>query len=514
MKQALVISCCVVLLLSGCIDSTTEPENTPPSAEIISPTDNSSFTESETITFRGRGEDLEDGKLTGSSLVWKSSIDGQIGVGEEFSRDNLSLGSHTITLTATDSEGLSGEDVVMIDILIDVSVSITAPEDGDIFVVGYPVPCLVEISPEDEVETIQWKLNGNSVNCSNGEIVINETGDHNLSVEVLFKDGRVVTDAVNIKVLPVFNGKIYPVDGGNVSGTVYVRANGITESVEIGMDGTFSLPTTLIGKNSVEIYLQPDNNYYPSYVSEPGSKVIEMSEGDGVKFAGIPYIWNITTGLHAGESIEISIEDAFDRAGRENISWEAFYWLFWGQLASALEKDLPLRVFFDRANSNREITPEDSITFWVTMDSLHLYLGMGEFFVPAAASDVDNINRFVALRVDSTQGPTGGPRFAEGDNNITGGQVNIGRVEAFDTANNPRIVWHEFIHVMGLGHTCLWPTVMYRSGCPPGSPLSTLHPSRWDVAYIQLLYATRQIQYDESIPYGIEESYEALGIEW
>ena len=50
--------------------------------------------------FAGTGSDPEDGTLTGASLVWTSSINGQIGTGTSFSTTTLSAGTHTITLTA------------------------------------------------------------------------------------------------------------------------------------------------------------------------------------------------------------------------------------------------------------------------------------------------------------------------------------------------------------------------------------------------------------------------------
>jgi len=79
--------------------------NQAPTAAITSPANGATFTLGETITFTGSGDDHEDGPLTGSSLVWTSFIDGQIGTGTSFTRDDLSAGTHNINLTATDSEG-------------------------------------------------------------------------------------------------------------------------------------------------------------------------------------------------------------------------------------------------------------------------------------------------------------------------------------------------------------------------------------------------------------------------
>ena len=83
------------------------PSNTRPTASITSPSSGSTFPSSGSITFNGSGSDAEDGQLSGNSLVWTSSINGQIGIGAPLNL-SLSVGSHTITLTAKDSLGATG----------------------------------------------------------------------------------------------------------------------------------------------------------------------------------------------------------------------------------------------------------------------------------------------------------------------------------------------------------------------------------------------------------------------
>jgi uncharacterized protein (TIGR02145 family) len=85
-----------------------ETPNQPPTAAISSPSNGASYTQGQNISFTGSGNDPEDGTLTGSSLVWTSDRDGQIGTGASFTKSNLSVGTHQITLTATDSKGLVG----------------------------------------------------------------------------------------------------------------------------------------------------------------------------------------------------------------------------------------------------------------------------------------------------------------------------------------------------------------------------------------------------------------------
>jgi hypothetical protein len=81
--------------------------NTPPIVNISSPANGASYTTGTSISFSGSASDIEDGNLS-ASLVWTSSCDGKIGEGPSFITTNLSSGTHSITTTATDSEGLSG----------------------------------------------------------------------------------------------------------------------------------------------------------------------------------------------------------------------------------------------------------------------------------------------------------------------------------------------------------------------------------------------------------------------
>lgn len=74
-----------------------------PSVSISTPANNSSFAEGTSVAFTGAATDAEDGNL-GNGLVWMSSLDGQIGKGASFTRV-LSVGTHTITATVSDSAG-------------------------------------------------------------------------------------------------------------------------------------------------------------------------------------------------------------------------------------------------------------------------------------------------------------------------------------------------------------------------------------------------------------------------
>ena len=58
------------------------------------------------LTLEGIAYDPEEGELEGAALVWSSDLDGPLGTGDTVWDVDLSEGQHTLTLSATDSQGL------------------------------------------------------------------------------------------------------------------------------------------------------------------------------------------------------------------------------------------------------------------------------------------------------------------------------------------------------------------------------------------------------------------------
>lgn len=131
------------------------PFNQSPVAAITAPSNNASFAQGVSVGFAGTGNDPEDGVLTGASLVWTSSRDGQIGTGTSFSTTTLSVGTHTITLTATDGQGAKGTATITVVITgtgenQSPTATITAPVNGAIILPNTPVTLTgTGLDPED-----------------------------------------------------------------------------------------------------------------------------------------------------------------------------------------------------------------------------------------------------------------------------------------------------------------------------------------------------------------------------
>src|SRR5262249_3588351 len=80
-----------------------------PEVAITAPTSGSVFYLRQLpITLRAAATDFEDGDLS-RQIRWSSSRDGALGVGAAVSAGALSIGTHTLTATVTDSNGLVGE---------------------------------------------------------------------------------------------------------------------------------------------------------------------------------------------------------------------------------------------------------------------------------------------------------------------------------------------------------------------------------------------------------------------
>jgi hypothetical protein len=80
----------------------------PPDVYIANPEPGQFIPPGQPLLLIGAGFDREDGPLPGAALAWSDSVGGALGSGEELAWRDLAPGPHTITLTSTDSNGMTG----------------------------------------------------------------------------------------------------------------------------------------------------------------------------------------------------------------------------------------------------------------------------------------------------------------------------------------------------------------------------------------------------------------------
>jgi len=118
-----------------------------PEATISLPPNDSMFVGEQTIILRGSGYDAEDGLLPNARLTWTSNLNGAVGTGSSVSFDATSLqeGTHTITLTATDSSGQSGTSTRTIRVfrsrpVLPAALAVSSARLSYVAIYGSPIP--------------------------------------------------------------------------------------------------------------------------------------------------------------------------------------------------------------------------------------------------------------------------------------------------------------------------------------------------------------------------------------
>ena len=182
--------------------------NSPPVPMINRPAHGSSFAEEDVVPFRGRATDAQDGVLGDPALSWTSDLDGPIGVGRALDR-TLSVGTHTITLTATDSGALTGATFVSIDVVASNAapdVAITSPADGSTFTSGQSIDLQGSATDaEDGALTgasLAWTSDRDGP-LGSGETFARDdlsVGDHTITLTATDSDGSDASASVNITV--------------------------------------------------------------------------------------------------------------------------------------------------------------------------------------------------------------------------------------------------------------------------------------------------------------------------
>ncbi|MCP4980954.1 MAG: PQQ-binding-like beta-propeller repeat protein, partial [Gammaproteobacteria bacterium] len=240
-----------------------QESNATPTASITAPINGSSYEPGDLITFTGTATDAEDGDLT-SSLSWSSSLDGAIGTGATFASTTLSVGSHTITATVTDSGGLSPTVVPSITVNVNGSVnaaptaSIIAPVDGSNFVDGDSITftgTATDAEDGDLTSSLSWSSSLDGVIGSGASFTVTtlSTGVHTITSTITDSGGLgpVSPPSVSVTVAaantPPTAGITSPLNGSSHAAGTSITFSGTAVDTE---DGNIS--ASLIWSSSID----------------------------------------------------------------------------------------------------------------------------------------------------------------------------------------------------------------------------------------------------------------------
>lgn len=226
-------------------------------------------------------------------------------------------------------------------------------------------------------------------------------------------------------------------------------------------------------------------------------------------FVLAPREWTIRGGHYAGERVAISPV----LARRPACPGCSAFWVrmpgtrgpsgFQGWPSSRF----PLRMAFERAASEPAGAAPDSAAFWRAAAGVEGALGR-DLFRPVRFAQTlpdfrdENPDDVVLVRVDRALGTEGLTTMVGTRGTIEYAALSLRRASAALAPGGLELVAHELMHVLGLGHTCSWRSVLAETARCPGLRASA--PTPEDVAYTQLLYHVRDLQRDGSLRWGLD----------
>jgi len=264
-------------------------ENITPEVFISSPANGSNYYTGETVDFAGYGTDPEEGNLPDTSLNWDSSIDGYLWKGPSFSVNDLTEGTHTISLRGHDSKGLADTVSIQVTIIVPPLTPPTAEilfpsQDYQVFLSGQTISFQAQGS--DPFETLQdsafaWTSDVAGALGTGRTLPLNNlsVGTHRIILTVSDSEGFEAKDTVFVSIsLPdnqaplayfYFTSRIL-VQSGTSSASVTLNATGSYDSEDLNNlyfkwdydnDGEWDTGFTTENTVSVDLTLQSGKNY-------------------------------------------------------------------------------------------------------------------------------------------------------------------------------------------------------------------------------------------------------------
>lgn len=191
---------------SASISITVNAGNTAPVATITAPSNGTTVDDGTSLTFSGTATDTEDDDST-LILNWSSDLDGDFGAGTSVAV-TLSIGTHTITASTVDSEGLSGSTTISVTVASTNTaplVTISTPADGtsinQLASLTFAASA-TDFEDDDTTLAIDWSSNiDGSLGTGDSVVAVLSVGTHLITASVTDSDNLAGTDTVTVTVI-------------------------------------------------------------------------------------------------------------------------------------------------------------------------------------------------------------------------------------------------------------------------------------------------------------------------
>ncbi len=189
---------------SAAVTLSVEGQGSSPIVLITAPVDGTTVAEGAALSLAATADDAEDGDLS-AAIAWSSSLAGPLGSGASLMLTNLSVGTHVVTASATDSAALTGSASVTLTVDAKPVVTISAPQNNFTVTAGSPITFVGSASDgEDGVlsANVVWTSNKEGVLGSGASLTtsLRVRGTHLVTASVTDSHGSVGQAQLQIRV--------------------------------------------------------------------------------------------------------------------------------------------------------------------------------------------------------------------------------------------------------------------------------------------------------------------------